>query len=388
MATKLRASCDGCHFAKIKCIKTEQGCQRCCASGEQCSYSPAQPRVYHKKRIRKSSSTVSILVDEYDGKHPTSANSASHVTSSSVTQSLSPKALNASESVETLNGDASVKSILQDFNLTSNGPSDLYWPYVSEGSLVGNLESAPDLRAIDLWGHAGTPPGLTNIMTPSSPVNTTSSGASTQHLKDFAPKRSRRGEGPGVPNPETPTILDFQTTANYQSCKCFVGLLTAMQRISEHANTSDPALDSVLCGNRAAAKHCIGSLHCAYGSASTDNVSCTSVACGLLEHILSSYQAALDSFCADLERDKVEDQGGVAEEDEDKIVPSGLQVRLGAFAVGKGEQVLCAKEIVAREIEKLRFAVEGCIKEGENIRSVLLAHLIQRCAKLVDEITS
>ena len=208
-----------------------------------------------------------------------------------------------------------------------------------------------------------------------------------QHLLDSSPKQIRQGEGPDIANPELPAVSDSQTTANYQSCKCFAGLLTAMQQISEHANTSDPPLDRVLCANRAATKHCIATLHCTYG-ASTNNVSCTAVACGLVGHVLASYQAALDSFCADLERDRMENQGA-DEEDEGGTVPSGgLQVRLGAFAVEKGEQVLCTREIVAREIEKLRLALEGCTKEGENTRSVLLAHLIQRCANLVDEITS
>ena len=307
---------------------------------------------------------------------------------SSVTQSLSPKLLNANNAVEASNGDNSAKAIVQDFSLTPNGPNGFYWPYASEASLMENYESATDPLAIDLWGNSGTPPGLTSTMSASSPVTTTSSGASMQHPLDRFPKQIRRGEGPEIPDSEMPAVLDFQTTANYQSCKCFVGLPIAMQRISEHANASDPALDSVLCANRAAAKHCIASLHCAYGSASTDNVSCTAVACGLLGHILTSYKAALDSFCADLERNKMENQG-VDEQDEERTVPSGgLQIRLGAFAVEKGEQVLCTREIVAREIEKLRLALEGCIKESENIRSVLLAHLIQRCASLVDEITS
>ena len=51
MTSKLRASCDACHFAKVKCSKLNGGCQRCCSLGEICSYSPAIPRSYKRKSV-------------------------------------------------------------------------------------------------------------------------------------------------------------------------------------------------------------------------------------------------------------------------------------------------------------------------------------------------
>ena len=38
---KLRASCDACYLAKVKCSKSRPLCQRCLVSGTNCSYSPS-----------------------------------------------------------------------------------------------------------------------------------------------------------------------------------------------------------------------------------------------------------------------------------------------------------------------------------------------------------
>jgi hypothetical protein len=38
---KLRASCDACYLAKVKCSKTRPLCQRCLVSGTNCAYSPS-----------------------------------------------------------------------------------------------------------------------------------------------------------------------------------------------------------------------------------------------------------------------------------------------------------------------------------------------------------
>lgn len=69
-------------------------------------------------------------------------------------------------------------------------------------------------------------------------------------------------------------------------------------------------------------------------------------------------------------------------------IAGGVRVRLGAFAVESSEQVLCARKIVAREIETLRAAVEGSPNKGGNIHSVLREHVIKRCTSMIDAIAS
>ena len=145
----------------------------------------------------------------------------------------------------------------------------------------------------------------------------------------------------------------------------------------------------MLCTNRATTKHCITSLNCAYTIDSTDNISCTAIACGLLDRVLASYHAALNSFCASLEREELDSRAPNEDSSEDRAaMAGGVRVRLGAFAVENSEQVLCARAIVVREIEKLQAAVEGCPNKDGNIRSVLLEHVIKRCASVVKTIAT
>ena len=65
---------------------------------------------------------------------------------------------------------------------------------------------------------------------------------------------------------------------------------------------------------------------------------------------------------------------------------STIQVRIGAFAVRKSEQALCAREIVAREIERLQGALEGQGTDRRDIRSALISNLSERCLQMLDAI--
>lgn len=77
MPPKLRASCDVCHSAKIKCIKTDTGCQRCDSSAAElaCKFSPVLPRIYrsHRNHVedaqtsRSNQPTEPSLLDDFYG---------------------------------------------------------------------------------------------------------------------------------------------------------------------------------------------------------------------------------------------------------------------------------------------------------------------------------
>lgn len=58
---KLRASCDSCYLAKIKCTKGTPSCARCLSHGEQCNYSPSQrtgkPKRVHREESGRSEDT-------------------------------------------------------------------------------------------------------------------------------------------------------------------------------------------------------------------------------------------------------------------------------------------------------------------------------------------
>ena len=156
-----------------------------------------------------------------------------------------------------------------------------------------------------------------------------------------------------------------------------------------HTITKNPKLDVVLCANRIAAKICLTSLQCSHsiGTVAHDTASsCSSIACGLLDRILVSYQAALGIFI-DSERGNECNERENDENGRTTAQTTTVELRLGSFALERSEQVLWAREIVAREVGKIQVALKGLEVQGRGIWSVLLVHLLDRCARVVDEVS-
>ena len=388
MATKFRASCDACHFAKIKCIKSDQGCQRCASLREQCFYSPALPRTYYKRRNREPISNSSQSTTPSAG-GPSILVSTAGSTDPSTRPSFPQPANNAGTPRKALTSASSTNINTHAHNGAANGPNEFYWPFVPEESAPGNYACEPAPLAPDLWGFSGTSPSLTGVITPSSLATIASPRSSLYSPPLSSTRQTKTNNELDINDPHSSASWSLQTPSTLEPCNCFLSLLTATQRFSGHACVSEPALDSVLCTNRATTKHCITSLNCAYTIDSTDNISCTAIACGLLDRVLASYHAALNSFCASLEREELDSQAPNEDSSEDRAaMAGGVRVRLGAFAVENSEQVLCARAVVVREVEKLQAAVEGCPNKDGNIRSVLLEHVIKRCTSVVKTIAT
>ena len=371
MATKLRVSCDACHFAKIKCKKSHQGCQRCDSSGEQCFYSPALPRTYNKRSNQKSHSNISRSFAPSTHRKPISAISAS-----STRPSLTEAANNTGTSGEALTEAASTNAY---------GSNESYWASVPGESASDNYASELGVLAPELWEFAGSPPHVPDVITPNSLATLLSPRSSLSSLPESSVRQPNSSDGLVVHNPQVSTSSSLPNPRTLEPCNCFLGILIATQRISEHASLRKPALDNVLCANRAAAEYCITSLNCA----SSNNISCATIACGLLDRILASYHVALGCFSASLEQEGVGTQSPDGDANEDRAaIQDGVKVRLGTFAIDNSEQIPCARGIVAREVERLRKSIEGCANEGGKIRSVLLEHVVRRCTSVIDSITS
>ena len=388
MPTKLRASCDACHSAKTKCIRSDQGCQRCASLGEQCFSSPTVPRTHYKRRSREPTSNSSpstalsaggpsILVGTASSTDRSTRPSLPRPASNAGTRWVAPEALTSASSTNINIGAA-------------NGPNDFYWPFVPEQSALGDYACEPATLAPDHWRFSGTSSSLTGAITTPNSLTTIVSPTPSLHSPPLSTTRQTKTSNEHeILDPHSSASWSLQTPSTLEACNCFPGLLTATQRVSGHASLSNAALDSVLSANRGTTKLCITSLNCAYSIDSMDDISCTAVACGLLDRVLASYHAALNSFCASLEREELDFQDQNENDSEDRAaMAGGIRVRLGAFAVENSGQVLYAREIVVREIEKLRAAVKGCPNTGGSIRSVLLEHLIKRCTSVINTIAS
>ena len=356
MPQKLRASCDPCHFAKIKCIKNNSGCQRCESTGERCINSPALPRVYQKRRSRRSTT------DQSQADMPLSDQASA---SDGFTEKTLHQQSIGSANLLTLTTEPPVSTAFdsQSFSMSAGEANDICWPFVPDSSMIGNPLHESDPGTLDLWQSGNTPLGTIAPATPMS-LTTISQGslaipASTAATRSHESQQSRY---------ETPSVNSTSDDVSPKAitCSCLPGLLAAMRDIGPHLNTSASALDTVLCANRIAAKHCVASLKCEYGIRSRTDVSCVAIASGLLDRMLASYQSALDTFCASMEGGDNEDDQRDMEEGEDHrstvTTTDPVQVKLGNFTVRKNQQVSWARNIVAGETRW--FPLLGCRKPG------------------------
>lgn len=376
MPPKLRASCDTCHSAKIKCIKTDTGCQRCdnSAGDLACKYSPAVPRVYHKKsnpnRLEESQIPLPITSSESALLHD------SYGTQVAFNQDIYAAAAAPPSTFDE-----------QIYGVGANAePNSFFWQYLPQSSI--GVPPCPNLwpSNIDSESTTTTTPVLTNAATPTTAGSTTSGS-----------NKANFGHYPLAPPSASSQGMAFSRAP----CECFAHLLEAMQHMNIHTTSRNPKLDAVLSANQTAVKHCLTSLQCSDSQTISHDYlnSCATIACGLLDRVLSSYQAALEVFCANLDSEGENRLGEHGEErigehennedDEERMTARAttVQLRIGSFALERSDQVLWAREIVAREAGKVQETLKGFGSEGQGARSVLLNHLSERYKRVISEVS-
>lgn len=382
MLPRLRASCDVCRSAKVKCVKTDTGCRRCDSSAGElaCKFSPVLPRIYHKKgspRNRGGCSQTSqpvpptqpSLLDGFYGSNGIGQAGLGQV-------GYLPAAAAGSTLDQQLYGidvDAEPNSFFQQYA----PPSSMEMPHNSNLWLSG----------IDARSPTSTTPGLTDAATPTDAASSTSLLSSTNRSQ--ATPNHHVSHCPSASSSSGPI---FTRTP----CDCFSHLLKAMEDMNSYATTHNPKLDVVLCANRTAAKLCLTSLQCPQSSgtvAHDRSSSCSTIACGLLDRILISYQAALEDFCAQLDDER--EEGGKEREDDDDddderatTRTTSVEWRLGTFALEPSEQILWARKVVAREAGKIQETLERVEVQDRSVRSVLLAHSLERYKSVIDRISA
>ena len=392
MPPRLRTSCDACQTAKIKCLKTTTGCQHCDKSAGEvaCIHSPVLPRISYKKNNHRNgvncsqswqsnlTSNPSLLRELEDDdcatqtvlsqiSHPTTATPASTFDSQ-----LYPSSFDAALSP------CSWQQISESSLELSHSPTAPYtWSSIVDGS-----ESSTGTPALT---NAATPATVASLS--SIPAATKQSQASnTSNFTHYASSLHR------VPAAEDSTALLTETTASSPSppaCDCFAHLLKAMQRTNAHITAINPSLDSVLCANRIAAKDCFASLRCSYQFIPISHKSvssCATIAYGLLDRIIASYLAALETFSLNLNE---EGENALPDDDDPQMDAQAttVQFRLGSFALEKSEQVIWAKTIVKKEVEKIQETLKRLETDSYGIHSLLLARSLKGCEMLVNEVS-
>ena len=395
--TKLRASCDACHFAKVKCNKTEQGCKRCSSLGEKCYFSPALPRHYQRRGSRKPSTDLNAPRGIPRSRCISNASSREHGHRTLVFPTVGPSLwdppVTAAHRSPIVCASTPVPSN-QDFDIFSNHVILPSWP---------DLVVEP--------GHFGSFPEMDHqplgLKDPYTACNSTAT-PSTVAIEDYrsiggSPMPSLTSSDGTTPGSAALQRDPFDTDSAdplkvsqtckkdpADSCACYPRLLAAMRHVEMHATVAEPALDSTLCANRAAAEQCNLGTNAGCDTGSPCRTSCWLITYGLLDLMITGYEKAINGFCRTVNcevglRNNAPDR----EESEGKRTSTALQLRLGNFAVETRDQVDYTKRIVAMEIEKLRKIVLGSNRDGgdgSSIGLMLRNHLIRRCDDVVRDI--
>ena len=267
-------------------------------------------------------------------------------------------------------------------NMATSEPKDMFWPLLLDGEAAGTHLAEINSSAHDALRSSR----MTLTLNPAgNPVPSITAIPTAPSLPLVLPSVGER------PRPKSqPIQYTIQCTeGDSRPCDCFSRLHSTMERMLSLASMHGPPLDTVLDTNRTAARICIMALECRQGLPIGNHVDLTSIACGLLDRLLSLYEAALSTFSAAVGFTKPDEEDGLQAADESGkriIGAESLPLRLGSFAVERSEQLLWAKEIVIREIIKLRETLESYSRKGQDVRSVLLSHLARRCTQVMDEI--
>ena len=399
--TKVRASCDACHFAKVKCEKLGPSCLRCLKLQGQCSYSPALPRTYQRRGekrpvdLKGSGTNRSHGADGSQAKHSRrpsqSLNSASmdHGIQDQYTMSETPRIDDLNQHNDQAISSYAMESDWQNFHTLSD---DLSWLTELECHNI-------DLQALQ----------RTNTGTDSSSVALMEDHCNTDVTPFATPDALTSASSTLVTNDtniEVPSNrLDYQSSLGGEhkgSCDCLSDLLGASQIVDRHDTSMRLALDCILCMNRAAVEKCLAGLGCACHEgrnrkAAPNKIKCVTscqlMAGGLFDRMIMLYQKAIHDYCGATESEW--NTPTTPSHSEKKAEPLGTrsygpQLRLGEFAIEKSDQVAYTKRIVAMEIDKLRRIVtdlDTTMQDDSRVIGTLQQYLLRRCDDAVKEIT-
>lgn len=379
MSLKLRASCDGCHKAKVKCTAGGAECLRCKTMKKECQYSPALPRMSQKKRMVPS--------NESESNSPPAAcpsvNQDNHTLlwPSTSSQSQSPGPF-LSDNVEFLCSNS--------FNVDL---TDTRWSSWEVHENPTNQVSLSDSHP-SKYGDAVFSPIPSHLSAASVPSSNDQSldysqDPSSSSIDLSSPQVDPTNwYSPFVGSLRDPSnhllrYLDHPKTEQNQhepqrdgkrGCMCLSKLLLAIQSVHKNPTV---AIDVAFRVNREAVDCCWSLIQCSC----TNKLGLVIIACGLLELVLNSYRSASKSFCGG--------EDGCSVASTPKFRP--VEVTLGGFGIEKEDQQFFLKELVTRSVRKIDStllpAFCPCIGlEAQDLHEALTSHLSHKSKEIIKEI--
>ncbi|KAL8305460.1 hypothetical protein RB600_008368 [Gaeumannomyces tritici] len=426
---RLRASCDGCFLAKVKCSKARPICSRCLACGIECRYSPSirsgKPKSDHNSGHHSSSAS------DMSGLSPVGEDKTMLITTHVSAPGLyridtgwnTPPA-----GVEgTLSRDHSIASGLALLGvderaareaeaMAAAGGPDMYstgmpWTPPNDMSAPGHFpeptimapmpqshghgrsqsfDVAMSTAGVSHWAGHTVPHdmfggyGQTHMPTPASMANYFPSPSSTPTLRPQV--RNKAGSTGSI-------------SGGGGSCTCFTACLQSLQALHDASAPSAPPFDIVLSMNRKAVEGCAAMLSCQRCMSRSGTHTAAMLLATVIGKITSFYKNASQTHFENggmgggTGMGMPSTSGAPGCTSPTLSINGNFGISLGAYQIGGEDGRWIELEILARELRKLeevysRFReVFADLSEDPEISRAMIGYLSQNLGSTLDVVS-
>lgn len=357
--TRLRASCDGCFLAKVKCSKARPICSRCLSCGLECRYSPSSRA--GKPKSDGSSNIQNTVPVDMSGMSPGSDDKgmmySTHSTvpglykletgwntpptsvdgGMSRSHSMSGLAMMGVETSAAGHVDPSVAGDMYSAGMPWTPPNDMASQYVESPSMSAHMPHHGRSQSYDFsmstsmapWADPGGQEMYTysqsQLPTPGSiQANYFPSPTATPHLRSTPRHKSSSNSG-----------------GSNGSCTCFTACLQSLQALHNASSPASPPFDLVLSLNRKAVEGCASMLSCSRCMSRSGTHTAAMLLATVIGKITSFYKNASHTYFENGSMTSAASPGGA------------IGVSLGAYTLMGEDGRWLELEILARELRKL-----------------------------------
>lgn len=329
---RLRASCDGCFLAKVKCSKERPICARCLSCGTHCQYSPSSRAGKPKSDASRAQSRSTIVI-------PPDVSLGGNSIPTSMPYSSQPMYLVSNESrdgnIFTMDAAWSTPSGSIDGRMSGPSLSSGPTPVLTDDSPSDCDSSIHQFPHRDIFDpsygwHQSSPPNMQTHFLPDhdammlskshveiQPLPTWHQDPSQdvftipQHLKQeplqFSPipascsphdKSNFQSMAPSTSHQSHQDTSQAAYLPARLPCNCFATCLQSLQLLHSHSsNTSSiPPFDVVLNINRKAVEGCATMLSCSSCMNQAGSTTCAMLLSTIISNIMSFYRSASQQY--------------------------------------------------------------------------------------------
>ncbi|OTB15069.1 hypothetical protein K445DRAFT_122277 [Daldinia sp. EC12] len=362
---RLRASCDGCFLAKVKCSKARPICSRCLACGIECRYSPSsragKPKSEHSGGGAHANAPQDMqqmhhgLIEDKNITYSTTHQTPSeHIFSFEPGWTTPPTSVDGNisrnPSISTglsllgvedrTMGDQDPMSAPPEMYSSAmpwTPPTDLSCATFSDIPVTTGPMPGAQIRSQSFDLSMSTPIAWTDPVTQDmisyGQVQTPTSMASNYFPSPTTTPTMR----PAGPRHRSPS-----STMNGGSCTCFTACLQSLQALHNASAPAVPPFDFILSLNRRAVEGCAAMLSCSKCMSRSGTHTAAMLLATVIGKITSFYKTASNSYF---------DTGSMS------MIPNNpgnnLGVSLGVYQLNGEDGKWLELEILARELRKL-----------------------------------